>query len=105
MKAIILGTAAALALTACAQRQPTIMTWTATGTAGIPLHQALAECRYDVVKEPTNFTQLFLLSGQSPIAASGHVQGLSAQGETMFELCMRSRGYAPGGMTAYTGGN
>lgn len=104
--AICVAASAALLLTACAARQQqTIMTWTPTGTAAIPQQQALAECRYDVVKDRSNFDQLFLLSGQSAIGPNGEVGGLSGQGQTMFAMCMRARGYAPGGMAPYAGGN
>ena len=81
MRAIILA-AAALSLTACATpQQQTIMTWSPTGSAAIPEQQALAECRYD-----------------------GEVGGLSGHGQTMFAMCMRARGYAPGGRVPYAAG-
>ena len=96
---------AAIALTACATpQQQTIMTWSPTGSAAIPKEQALAECRYDIVKDPNNFDRLFLMSGQSPIGPNGEVGGLSGHGQTMFAMCMRSRGYAPGSLVPYTAG-
>ncbi len=105
MRKPILIAAAALSLTACATPQPPqIMTWSPTGTAAAPLSHALAECRYDIIKDRNNFSQLFLLSGQSPIGPNGEVGGLSPQGQTMFAMCMRARGYAPGGMVPYAGG-
>ncbi len=105
MKKLILTAAAVLSLTACAgNRQQTIMTWSPTGTASMPVSNAVAECRYDIIKDHNNFDQLFLMSGQSPIGPNGEVGGLSARGQDMFAMCMRSRGYAPGGMVPYTGG-
>lgn len=103
--AIIGYLAAAMSLTACATpQQQTIMTWSPTGTAAVPEQQALAECRYDVIKDPNNFDRLFLLSGQSPIGPNGEVGGLSGHGQTMFAMCMRARGYAPGGRVPYVAG-
>ena len=106
MKVIILA-AAAMSLTACATaQQPQITRWVPTGTAAIPERQALAECRHDIVKDINNsgnFDRLFLLSRQSPITDSGHVQGLSSHGERVFSLCMSARGYSLAGATPYIG--
>jgi hypothetical protein len=63
------------------------------------MEQALAECRYDIVKDRNNFDQLFLMSGQPAITADGGVQGLSNQGAGMFQLCMQAHGYNPAGWT------
>lgn len=85
-------------LAGCTPRQQGIMTWHARDTPTVSQEQALAECRYDIVKDRTNFEQLFLMSGQPAIRADGAVQGLSSQGVGMFQLCMQAHGYDPAGM-------
>jgi uncharacterized lipoprotein YajG len=101
----IILAAAAMSLAACATpQQSQVMRWVPTGTAAIPEQQALAECRYDIVKDRSNFDQLFLLSGQPAITPSGHVQGLSSHGQGMFQLCMSARGYNLAGSTPYVAG-
>ena len=95
-----------MSLTACATapQTPQVMRWVPMGSAVIPEHQALAECRYDIVKDRRNFDQLSLLSGQPAITPSGHVQGLSGQGQGMFSLCMSARGYNLAGSKPYIAG-
>ena len=85
MKAIILTAAAAIALTACAQRQPTVyygQDGGRVGYNGIDFDQAYAECNYSVNQwANTGFGDPFyrMMSG----------------GQQMLDSCMRSKGFAP----------
>jgi hypothetical protein len=98
----IVAAVALLTLTACAAQQPPpVMTWAARGAPTMSQEQALAECRYDIVKDKNNFDRLFLLSGQPAITAGGHVQGLSQQGAGMFQLCMQAKGYEQAGFVPH----
>jgi hypothetical protein len=87
-----------LAVSACAAQQPPMKAvWSPQGTPTLPQSQALAECRYDAMKDPNNFDRLFLLSGQPAMRADGSIQGLSQHGMGMFQLCMQAKGYVVSG--------
>lgn len=103
MHRLCLIAAAALTLSACAgsQRSNTITTWAAQPHATIPQEQALAQCRYDIVQNPNNFDNLAKLAGQAGLTPSGHVQGLNANGQGLFVMCMQAKGFVPSGTVPY----
>lgn len=98
---------AGLSLTACANRQPPMeIVYVATPDATISRNQAIAKCRYDIIQPQNrvaNFDGLFLYSGQPLQTPTGHIQGLNANGQATFLMCMASHGYQPGGMVQVPG--
>ena len=90
----ILPIAAALMLAGCATQPRQIPVWNATPGATVDKEQALAKCEYEIRKTPGAFDELSLIAGQPR---------LNDGGRNLFQLCMRSQGYAFGGTVPVPG--
>lgn len=86
---------AGLSLTACANQPRTQAVWNATPGATVDKEQALAKCEYEIRQKPAAFDELSLMAGQPR---------LNEGGRNLFQLCMRSQGYAFGGTVPVPGG-
>jgi hypothetical protein len=71
-------------------------TWIPNGPTQKTEAQALAKCRYDILQNPNNFSNLSKLAGQAGVAPDGRVRGLSPTGSSLFVMCMNAEGFAVG---------